>query len=223
MNVVNSKISKLDNKLECYSNIKRSNLLFGLDILIVLVFTFFCFYMISIIPDNGKNVGALVLYLLSGISFPIIIFAGLLVNCTYIGLFNFLYVQLHNSICSIIRKEINKDKDVLCNCRIGLNKLLDIVKKVEEISFLKGSMDLYTYITVEKQNGMYKLTFRFDTINDTDIVPEDIELGKITAETSKIDDVVMMLQPEFAYNMVYKDKIDFNYLDTVYDQLLEEF
>lgn len=211
-------LNKKENK---YQPINHSAILLFLDWIITIFFYTICFHILSIFPDNAAT-WEIVLFKVLGtglFAFAILMPIVLLESGHTLGIIDILYTRVHNTIVSEINKYIDEDNEKLDSIISELEHLASIVQIVEEIYFLFISMKLDSNVDIQKENDKYKLIFSFSNFNINDIVPEGIELNENTVRCDDVIDIVIELSNDYAYNIVSKNKIDFSYLDRVYEMI----
>lgn len=216
------KIINLDKKKNKYQPITYSTILSFTDWIIAVFCSIVCFRILSVLPENETITIIVIISSLGGIGFaafaimmPIVLFES---GCS-LGIINILYTETYNIIVSKINKYIDEDNKKLDTIISDLKHLVSIVQKVEEIYFLFISMRLNSNVDIQKENDKYKLIFSFSNPNINDIVPEGIELNENTVRCDDVLDIVIELSNDYAYNIVSKNKIDFSYLDRVYEMI----
>lgn len=210
----------LDKKKNKYQPITFSAILSFTDWIITVFFAISCFRILSVLPENEHTV--ITLLSLGGVGFIAFAFIIpiILIESGYsLGIINILYTGAYNIIVSKINKYIDEDNKKLDTIILDLKHLISIVQKVEEIYFLFISMKLDSNVDIQKENDKYKLIFSFSNPNINDIIPEGIELNENTVRCDNDLDIVIELSNDYAYNIVSKNKIDFSYLDCVYEMI----
>lgn len=212
----------LDKKKNKYQPIAYSAILSFTDWIIAVFYSISCSRILSILPKNEPItvIGILSIFGVIGFtSFAFIIPIILLETGYSLGIINILYTRAYNVIVSKINKYIDEDNKKLDTIISDLKHLVSIVQKVEEIYFLFISMKLDSNVDIQKENDKYKLIFSFSNPNINDIVPESIELNENAVRCDDALDIVIELSNGYAYNIVSKNKIDFSYLDRVYEMI----
>ena len=217
-----SKKINLDKKKNKYQPITFSTILSFTDWIIAIFYSISCFRIVSVLPKNEPITIIGILSILGVIGFTsfVVMMPIVLLESGYsLGIINILYTGAYNIMASKINKYIDEDNKKLDTIISDLKCLVSIVQKVEEIYFLFISMKLDSNVDIQKENDKYKLIFSFSNPNINEIVPEGIELNENTVRCDDVLDIVIELSNDYAYNIVSKNKIDFSYLDRVYEMI----